>query len=59
MNDNLKIAIVICVTIIIIVFSYFLFLSPHARCVNGMLKANPDLKVADAQCLRHASGSTK
>jgi len=41
MNNNLKIAIVVCITIAIMGLAYSLFLSPHARCVNELNKYQP------------------
>ena len=41
MNNNLKIAIVVCITIALMGLAYSLFLSPHARCVNELNKSQP------------------
>ena len=40
MNNNLKIVLIVCATILVITFSYFLFFSPMARCVNELNSFN-------------------
>ena len=41
MNNNIKIAVIISVVVLIVFFSYFLYFSPMAQCVNMLKDSYP------------------